>query len=91
MNAIETEVFQKLRTRLNLAHVDPASVDASTSLFDGGLDLDSIDVLEVSALVHKEYGISVAQAERSREIFGTVGSLAAFIERNRGRDLKAAS
>jgi len=91
MNAIETEVFQKLRARLNLTHVDPATVEAATPLFDGGLELDSIDVLEIAALVQKDYAIIIAQAERTREIFGTVGSLARFVETNRGRNAKPAS
>ncbi|MBI5546185.1 MAG: acyl carrier protein [Deltaproteobacteria bacterium] len=88
MNELESEVFAKLRQRLNLAHVDPASVSSATPLFDGGLEFDSIDVLEVSAMVQKDYGITVAVAERSSEVFGTLGTLAAFVEKNRSRDAK---
>ena len=88
MNALETEVFEKLRKRLNLAHLDSAAVSSATPLFDGGLEFDSIDVLEVAAMVQKDYGISLAPTERSKAVFGTVGTLAAFIEANRSRDAK---
>jgi len=86
MNAIETEVFDKLRKRLNLAHVDAAAVSADTALFDGGLELDSIDVLEIAAMVQKDYGITLAATERNKDVFGTLGTLAAFIDKNRARD-----
>ena len=83
MNAIETEVFEKLRKRLNLTHVDPSTVSEDTALFEGGLEFDSIDVLEIAAMVQKEYGITLAPSDRNKDVFGTVGSLARFIEKNR--------
>jgi acyl carrier protein len=85
----EANLFEKLRRHLNLSHIDPSTVSAATPLFEGGLGLDSIDVLEISTLVHKEYGVVISTAERSHEIFGTVGSLAAFLEKNRNRDVQA--
>ena len=86
MNAIETEVFEKLRKRLNLTHVDAGTVSGETSLFDGGLEFDSIDVLEIAAMVQKDYGITLAATERNRDVFGTLGTLAAFIDKNRARN-----
>lgn len=86
MTTSEAAFFEKLRRQLNLTHVDPSTVTADTPLFDGGLELDSIDVLEISTMIQKEYGVTVAVAERSREIFGTVGTLAAFVEKNRNRN-----
>jgi acyl carrier protein len=91
MTPTETEVFEKLKKRLNLAHVEPSTISAATPLFDGGLEFDSIDVLEVSAMMQREYGITLGQSERSGEVFGTLGSLAAFIEKNRQRDAQKAS
>lgn len=90
MTPFEAEFFEKLRRHLNLTHVEASSVTGATPLFDGGLELDSIDVLEISTLLQKEYGVLVSVAERSREIFGTVGSLAAFVEKNRNRNVQAA-
>lgn len=89
MTPSEADFFAKLRRHLNLVHVDPATVSADTPLFAGGLELDSIDVLEISTLIQKEYGVVVGVAERSREIFGTVGTLAAFVEQNRNRNAPA--
>ncbi len=83
MNAIETEVFEKLRKRLNLSHVDAANVSGDTGLFEGGLELDSIDVLEIAAMVQKDYGITIAATDRNKDVFGTIGSLARFVETHR--------
>jgi acyl carrier protein len=88
MNAIESEVFEKLRKRLNLTHVEASTVSGATPLFDGGLEFDSIDVLEIAAMVQKDYGIALAATERNKDVFGTLGTLAAFIEKNRARDQK---
>ena len=90
MTPSEADLFAKLRRHLNLTHIEPSSVSASTPLFDGGLELDSIDVLEISTMLQKEYGVVINVAERGREIFGTIGTLAAFLDRNRNRDAKVA-
>ncbi|MGC4121144.1 MAG: phosphopantetheine-binding protein [Myxococcales bacterium] len=87
MTPSDSAFFEKLRRALNLTHIDPSTVTSETPLFgEGGLELDSIDVLEISTMLQKEYGVVVNVAERGREIFGTVGTLAAFAEKHRGRD-----
>ncbi|HEY3450954.1 MAG TPA: phosphopantetheine-binding protein [Myxococcales bacterium] len=86
MTPSEASLFEKLRRALNLTHIDPSTITGETPLFGQGLELDSIDVLEISTMLQKEYGVVVNVAERGKEIFGTVGTLAAFVERNRGRD-----
>jgi acyl carrier protein len=89
MSPFEAEVFEKLRRRLNLMHIDPATVTSDTVLFNEGLGLDSLDALEIVVLVEQDYGIVIAVAERTRAVFGTLGNLAGFIEKNRNRDKKA--
>jgi acyl carrier protein len=91
MEPLAIEVRDKLLKRLNLSHVDASTITLQTPLFgDGaGLELDSLDALEISILVEQQYGIAISVAERTSEVFGTFGNLVAFIEKNRNRDKKS--
>ena len=83
------ELRDKILARLNLADVDPATITAATPLFKDGLGLDSLDALEITVMIEELYGIVIAVSERDQAIFGTLGALAAFIEKNLGRDRPA--
>lgn len=88
MTEFEVELRDKLIERLDLVDVDPATVESDTPLFDEGLGLDSIDALEIAVMVEEAYGIVIQTSERTRENFGTLGGLAAFIQGNMHRDGK---
>jgi acyl carrier protein len=65
---------------LNLEAVDPATLDPHTPLFGGGLDLDSLDVLEISLLVQQRYGVKLKADDPNNErIFASLQSLAEHI------------
>ncbi|MGC4118047.1 MAG: hypothetical protein QM765_26555 [Myxococcales bacterium] len=42
-----------------------------------------MDVLEIAAMVQKDYGITIAATDRNKDVFGTLGTLARFVEKNR--------
>ena len=65
---------------LNLEEVDPAAVDLNAPLFGEGLDLDSLDVLEISLLVQQRYGVKLKADDPNNEaIFASLQSLADHI------------
>jgi acyl carrier protein len=65
---------------LNLEDVDPNEVDLLAPLFGGGLDLDSLDVLEISLLVQQRYGVKLkADDPNNQAIFSSLQSLAEHI------------
>jgi acyl carrier protein len=67
---------------LNLEDVDPNEVDLLAPLFGGGLDLDSLDVLEISLLVQQRYGVKLKADDPDNEaIFSSMQSLADHIGR----------
>ena len=70
--------------RLNLIDVQPGDIGDDTPLFKTGLGLDSIDALELTLNVEKEYGVKIANSEQAMQAFQSVTTLAAFIERARG-------
>jgi len=68
---------------LNLEDVNPDEVDLLAPLFGGGLDLDSLDVLEISLIVQQRYGVKLKADDPDNEaIFASLQSLAAHIAGN---------
>lgn len=88
LGALEQEIKHLIVDALMLEDVRPEEIDADGSLFgEGGLGLDSIDVLELAMALHKRYGVKTrADDAQNREIFSNVRNLAAFVaaERNGG-------
>jgi acyl carrier protein len=70
---------------LNLEGVEPADIDPAQPLFDGGLNLDSIDALEIAVVVAQKYGVHLrAEDEGTKSIFSTLRSLSVHIHRQVG-------
>lgn len=72
---------------LNLEDVDPAAIDLGAPLFGGGaLDLDSLDVLEISLIVQQRYGVKLKADDPDNEaIFASLSSLAEHIVKSAAR------
>ena len=51
-----------------------------TPLFDQGLGLDSVILVELILLVEKEFGVKFSDAELDPDAFSTVGTLATMIQ-----------
>jgi acyl carrier protein len=92
-SALEREIKQLIVDALMLEDKTPDDLDAGAPLFgQGGLGLDSIDVLELAMALHKRYGVKTKGDDaRNREIFASVRSLAAFVEHERGAPAGASS
>lgn len=65
---------------LGLEDVDPARLDLAAPLFDGGLGLDSLDVLELSLVIQQRWGVKLKADDPDNEaIFASLQSLADHI------------
>ncbi len=65
---------------LHLEDVNPDEVDLRAPLFGGGLDLDSLDMLEISLLIQQRYGVKLKADDPDNEtIFASLQSLAEHI------------
>jgi acyl carrier protein len=65
---------------LHLEDVNPNEVDLLAPLFGGGLDLDSLDMLEISLLIQQRYGVKLKADDPDNEtIFASLQSLAEHI------------
>lgn len=83
MSELIANLKQQIVDQLNLADVDPATIDENAPLFGEGLGLDSIDALELILLMQKNYNIKIATAEEGQKIFSSVKAMADFITANK--------
>lgn len=78
--SLVTEVKNLIITSVNLHHLDPAAITAETSLREGGLELDSVDILEVVVAVEQTFGVKINDAEVGKQHFRTIGTIADFVD-----------
>lgn len=65
---------------LNLDDVEPSDIGDSEPLFGSGLELDSIDALELVVSLEKRFGIKIGSSEESKAALESVDTLADLIE-----------
>lgn len=61
--------------------VDPDLVDDDQPLFGRGLELDSLDTLEIVSLMEEDFGVYITDEQRF--VFGSVNKLVDFAETSR--------
>lgn len=80
-NEIAELMIESLNLELKLADIDP-----DAPLYNEGLGLDSIDVLEIALVVSKRYGLQLrADDANNQHIFGSLRNLADHIAAQRTR------
>ena len=83
--AFESELAELIVETLNLESA-PESIDPGAPLFGGGLELDSIDILEIALAVSKNYGFKLSSDDPDNErIFASLRALTGHIEKHRTR------
>lgn len=81
----QREIAELLIECLNL-EVTADQIIPDAPLYDKGLGLDSIDVLEVALVVSKRYGLQLrADSTDNQHIFSSLRSLADYIATERTR------
>lgn len=84
MSALEAEVAQLIVEALNLEDIKPESIDPEAALFREGLGLDSIDALELSLAVSRQYGFKLQSDDKQNSaVFRSLRTLSAHIEQHR--------
>ncbi len=66
-------------TTLKLEGVTAADLADDEPLIGSGLNLDSIDALELVVTLEKQYGIKISSSEESRQALASIAHLAEFI------------
>ena len=70
---------QLIVSTLKLEDVSASDLADDEPLIGSGLNLDSIDALELVVTLEKEFGIKIASSEESRQALASVAHLAEFI------------
>jgi len=83
MKQLLQELKRKIVEELQLEGVTPDELVDETPFFDGGLGLDSVDLLILVALVDRDYGVEIFNRELGEKVFITLSTLAEYIEKNR--------
>jgi acyl carrier protein len=82
--SLKAELKSFIVEHLKLSGVNPDSLKDDAPLVGGGLDLDSIDVLELVTGIEKKYGVRFEDPELVQEVFSSVNSIAKHIAAGRG-------
>jgi acyl carrier protein len=83
-NAQEAELARLIVKTLNL-EIPAEEIDPEAPLYGEGLGLDSIDMLEIALVVSQQFGVKLRADDKNNvQIFSSLRSLNAFIQRNRG-------
>jgi acyl carrier protein len=81
----ELELARLIVTTLNL-EIAAEEIDPEIPLFSGGLELDSIDLLEIALTISKNFGFKLRSDDADNErIFASLRALSAHIEQHRAR------
>jgi acyl carrier protein len=83
LNAMEQELAGLMVESLNL-EMAPDAIDPDAPLYREGLGLDSIDLLELSVVVSKNYGFQLKSDDPEiTNIFSSLRTLAKAVESRR--------
>jgi acyl carrier protein len=83
---VVNEVIETIVDAVNLQHLDRKKITAETVLTEGGLGLDSIDILEVVVAVEHRFGKKIADAEVGKKYFQSIGTITDFILLKTGQE-----
>lgn len=83
MEALKTELKEKIIEVLNLEEISVEDINDNDPIFGGGLGLDSIDALEMIVMLDKDYGIKLTDPKEGKVIFESIETMATYISANR--------
>jgi acyl carrier protein len=76
------ELKEHIIKYLNLIGTKPEDIIDDAPLFGDGLGLDSIDSLELSVLLEREYGIKIEDPKVGRRIMVNINTMVEYIQEN---------
>jgi acyl carrier protein len=82
---LKQQLKEQIIQFLNLTHLKPDDIKDDQPLFGEGLGLDSIDSLELIALLDRNYGIKINDPKEGRKILVDVNTMVAYIQQHRAK------
>lgn len=85
LTTMEHELAEMIVDVLRL-EIEPEEIDPEAALFNDGLELDSIDALELGVHISKNYKLQItAQDEETQRIFASLRALSTHVQNHSGR------
>ena len=80
----EEQLFLEIRDLIidavGLHHLNPADFKVDTSLMQGGLALDSVDILEIVVVLEQHYGFKVSSPDMGAKYFRNLGTIVELVK-----------
>jgi acyl carrier protein len=83
MKELLEELKVKIVDTLGLLDIEAEEIADDAPFFEGGLGLDSVDILELVVLLETDYGIKIDTRELGEQVFVNIDTLARYITENR--------
>lgn len=78
--SLEKSVVDVIVNAVNLRHVKREDISRDTPLLGSGLQLDSLDVLEIVVAIEKHFKVKIDSADQGKEVFQTIGTITDFVQ-----------
>ena len=87
MENLKEEIKKVIVSSLELEGVSPEDIGDDESLFGEGLELDSVDALELGIALKKKFGVSFqSDSSDNKKHFASVNALAEYISAAKGAE-----
>ncbi len=74
------ELKEKIIAGLGLEDMEPDDIGDDMALFgDDGLGLDSVDAIEITLILEKEFAVKVTNMDENKNVFETPSTLVNYI------------
>ena len=84
IDSLKADIKQAIVRSLRLP-IAPEEIGDSISLFDEGLGLDSIDVLEMVIEIERSFGLSIVDEQTGMKVLRSVDTIADYITTERAK------
>ena len=82
---IRMTLKEAIVAELHLEDITPQEIDDDAPLFGEGLGLDSLDAVELTVLVQRDFGVVLDDVNIAKKAFASINALAAHIETHRNQ------
>jgi len=84
MESLEQQIKEKLIEVLDL-DIEPDEIDDAKPLFgEEGLGLDSVDGLEVAAMLQLEFEVDIPNRDEADRVLASIATMAEYIRKQKG-------
>ncbi len=77
---LKHQLKQMIIEELQLEDIEPEEIEDDMPLFGEGLELDSLDAVELVVQLQIHFGVEIKNIEEGRPALQSINTLAAFVE-----------